>query len=396
MVAYIYVGMMFVLLMITISSSLTIPTSKEILEIKHQAANKASLTDQHLERTHMSIVEKLRHYVTRYWVMAETGSPQFVMATNPLSTVSGVISAIVLLYNLLVVFEIWHVKHLENEYKVSASPYKNSVLFILITQSIGILVGSIAPISRCFSALNFKLIVKWNRNHMMVFKVEKYWTQQLYEWKQIRVLFLSSSRRSRTFIYKLKNIILTLCIKFQTITVILYGELSKYVLQINDDMELADNILKGIINSTNFFVSKAEKEQNGNLLKLLEKSTGFNGLEIFDSDHVRSLLPVELVNGWSLPIATLTCIAIALPNIQKNRVESLVRGVGEGLLCAYLVEESLNGNREYVNIQKAAMSLWLEVENSCKWLKYTLTKMLSRGKQQLRFLNGLLRRVKKL
>ncbi|KAL8239604.1 hypothetical protein R6Q59_016171 [Mikania micrantha] len=36
--------------------------------------------------------------------------------------------------------------------------------------------------------------------------------------------------------------------------------------------------------------------------ELLDKSTGFKGVEIFDSDHVQSLLPVELVNIWSLLI----------------------------------------------------------------------------------------------
>nr|GEU41103.1 hypothetical protein CTI12_AA379720 [Tanacetum cinerariifolium] len=78
MVAWIYAAMILLLLIITISASLTIPTSKEILEFKYQGTNKTSSIDQ--QQTQMSNVEKLRQHVRRFWVMAETGSPQFVTA----------------------------------------------------------------------------------------------------------------------------------------------------------------------------------------------------------------------------------------------------------------------------------------------------------------------------
>ncbi|KAL8242437.1 hypothetical protein R6Q59_012739 [Mikania micrantha] len=51
MFAYIYVALIFVLLIIMISSSLTIPTSKEILEFKYQVTNNISLSDQCLQHT---------------------------------------------------------------------------------------------------------------------------------------------------------------------------------------------------------------------------------------------------------------------------------------------------------------------------------------------------------
>lgn len=427
MVAYIYTGMILVLLVIMISSSVTILTFKEILELKYQTANKASLTDQSLH-THMSTVEKLRQYVTKYWVMAETGSPQFVMATNPLSTAAGVICIIVLLMNLLVVLSIPYGYHDGIAKKSYESPYKKSILAIVITQSIGVVVGTIAPIFRCFSVLNFKLITEWSRSYLMVFKVEKYWTQKLYEWKQSHVPFLSSSRRSGTFIYNLKKTILFLCIRFQMITIVsckviwlipivilrfgvycLYcwrsvearlfstppivsrtnniNELTNYILQIHDEMELAEKVLKGISNSMNSFISKAEKEQNIDLLKLLEKSTGFKGVDSFDSDHIRPLLPIELVNSWSLPIVTLTCIAVALPNIHRDTIQNLVRSVGEGLLYTHLVEESLNIESEYVNIRKATMTLWHELEYYFKWSNNTLAKDTFKGKTAIEILN---------
>ncbi|PWA88985.1 hypothetical protein CTI12_AA115800 [Artemisia annua] len=410
MVAYIYVAMVIMLLLIIICLSLTIPTSKAILEFKYQATDKPSLSDQ---QTQMSMVEKLREHVRRYWVMAETGNPQFVMVTNPLSTASGGICVFVLVMNMLVVFGLPF--GVEDEQQAFTSAYKRSILFIIITQSIGVVVGTIAPIFRCFSVLSFNLVAKWDKKHLMVFKVEKYWTQKLYEWKQSHITFLSGSRRSRTLLYNLRNTILSLCIRFQKLIVVsckviwlitivilrlavycLYSwksvkarlftpsmasasddtneDLSKYVLQVDDEMELAKKTPKGISKSMNSFISNAEKEQNKDLLELLNKSTGFKRVEYFDTDHIQPLLSVELVNSWSLPIVTLTCIAVALPNIHKDKLESFLRSIGEGISYSHLVEESLNNSSEYVNIRKTTMTLWHEVECNYTWLENALSK----------------------
>ncbi|KAD3641913.1 hypothetical protein E3N88_31137 [Mikania micrantha] len=384
LIAYAYMTMILLLLIIMISSSLTIPTFKGILEFKYQAANKMFLTDQ---RVQMSIVDKLRQHVRRYWVMAETGNPQFVMASS------------------------W--EHIEDR-----SPYKWSTTVIFITQSIGVVVGTIAPVFRCFSVSSFKFVTKWNMNHFMFFNVERYWTQKLHEWKQSPIPFLSMSRRSRIIISNSKDTILSLCVGFQKVVVVsckviwlmatilvviclscwksllarwctstiasrtddIDEDLSIYVLQIDNNLDLAEEKLKGISNSMNSFILKAIKEENNTLLELLEKSTGFKGVEIFDSDHVQSLLSVELANSWSLPIVTLTCIAVALPNIPRDTVGSLFESVGEGLSYAYLVEESFHCSSEYVNLRKASMSLWYEVENKCKWLDNPLAKNAFEGK----------------
>ncbi|KAJ0631410.1 hypothetical protein HanOQP8_Chr17g0649401 [Helianthus annuus] len=266
MVAYSYMTMILLLLIMMVSSSLTVPSFKEILEYKYQAINKISLTDQ----SHMFTVEKLRQHVRRYWVMAETGSPQFGMAS-------------LLLYVAMNLY---------------ASPYKWSTLAILLTQSIGVVVGTTAPISRCFSVFSFKLCTKWNRNDFIFFKVEKYWTQKLQEWKQSPVLFLSSCQRSTSLIYNSKYIILSLGIGFQKVIVILCKairlivivaliflaicyyhckairrytppsasrtndaadeDLSRYVVLIENEIDLAEKTLKGISKSMNACISKFE------------------------------------------------------------------------------------------------------------------------------------------
>ncbi|GKB95527.1 hypothetical protein Tco_0981664 [Tanacetum coccineum] len=352
----------------------------EILESKYQVTNKASLTDQSLQQTQMSIVEKLRRHVRRYWVMAETGSPQFFMASNPLSAASGVICVIVLVMNILVVLEVPYGSHGGED--VYRSAY---------------------------------------RNPLKVFKVEKYWTQKLYEWKQSHIPFVAIIRSSRTLFYISNDNILDFCIILQKVTVIackviwlipivvsycwnsvkerlftpstapttddIIEDLKNYVLQIYYEMELAERTLKGISNSINPFILKAEKDQNNNLLELLEKSTGFEGVKRFDTSQVEPLLFVGLVNSWSLPIITLTCITVALPNIRKDKIDRLLESVGDGLSYSHLIDESLNTSSEYVNIQKATKSLWHEVEYNCRWLNNTVLKSAFEGKTAKEILN---------
>ncbi|XP_076928093.1 uncharacterized protein LOC143591923 [Bidens hawaiensis] len=369
----------------------------------------------------MPKTEKLRQYVRRYWIMAETGSPQFVMASNPLSIASGVICVIILVFNLLVVFISQIIQHGEEQYHYE-SDYKWTIYLIFIAQFIGVLVGAIAPILRCFSVLSFKLVS--NRSHFRVFKIENYWTQKLHEWKQSPIQFLSSSR-SRTLIYNTKGIIVSLFIIVQKGIVILCkmislipsvipifvvycwksrkarlvtppvvsktdntdSNLSNYVLHLHDEVELGEKTLTRISNSMNSFISKAEKQQNKDLLELLKQSTGFKGVQNFDTDLVQPLPSVEVVNSWSLPIVTLTCLAIALPNVPKDAIKSLLRSVGEGLSYTHQVEESLNCEKEYVNVRKATIILWNGVEHKRNWMDKSLEKDAFRGKTTTEILN---------
>ncbi|MFS8014751.1 hypothetical protein Hanom_Chr15g01348201 [Helianthus anomalus] len=146
----------------------------------------------------MSRVEKLRQHVRRYWVIAETDSPQFGMASNPLSTASGVICVIALVINFFIVFyTVIDYNDIVGPVFDGRSPYKRSTTAIVITQSIGVVVGIIAPICISFSVFSFKLGTKWNRNYFMFFKVENYWVQKLHVWKQSPI---SKEYRSSTLI----------------------------------------------------------------------------------------------------------------------------------------------------------------------------------------------------
>ncbi|KAJ0836727.1 hypothetical protein HanRHA438_Chr16g0770281 [Helianthus annuus] len=134
-----------------------------------------------------------------------------------------------------------------------------------------------------------------------------------------------------------------------------YEDLCNYVLLLEDDVQLAEKTMKGISDSMNRLIEKAEKKQHNNLLKLLDESVAFDGVVTFNTDQIPSLLSVEHVNSWSLPIISLTCIAIAITDIHKDRVDNLFKSVADGLLYTHLVEESLNRESVYVNIRRATV-----------------------------------------
>ncbi|XP_071702359.1 uncharacterized protein [Rutidosis leptorrhynchoides] len=193
-------------------------------------------------------------------------------------------------------------------------------------------------------------------------------------------------------------------------------DLRDYVLQLHDDTELAEITLKRIDQSLKHFIQKVEKKRPNYLTKLIMESRGFQGVGKYDNNHhhIPSLLTTttteEHPSSWSLPLVTLTAIAVSLPNIQKETVDRLLRGVSEGLAYVALVEECLNNasddhaniqnymverllrgvneglayvvlnskddnNRNIKDIKKAARSLWLEVVNGHKWLGYKLQKL---------------------
>ncbi|MFS7944226.1 hypothetical protein Hanom_Chr06g00509571 [Helianthus anomalus] len=309
--------------------------------------------------------------------MAETGSPQFVMASNALSSASGIIFATSMLIYIFVMWSLW----LERYYLTCKSVYKWSMIAILVTQSIGVV----------------------NRNYCLVFKVDKYWTQKLSEWKESRISFLSGERRARALFHNSKNFIISFCIGIQKVVVVsckiigllpivrmLFNtstasssvetneDLNKYVMLVEYNTQLAKRTMKQISESMNQLIQKAEKKQHNNLLKLLEEFVGesavLNGVVTFDNNQFQSPLPVKHVNRWSLPIISLTCITVVIPDIRQARVDNLFKSVGEGLLYTHLVEKTLNRESVYVNIRRATVTLWHEVEENCKWLETPLER----------------------
>nr|XP_043613780.1 uncharacterized protein LOC122585722 [Erigeron canadensis] len=431
-IATIDVVMLLLMLMIYASSALTILKAKQILESKYQASHEKALNELAVQQTGPLMIDKLKQYVKIHGIMAVSGSPQLMVACSATNSAAGVICAISTVIHLpTIIFnsqDIWECK----------SDYKWSTSVILVMQHIGVLMATIAPISRCFASLNLKFSTKWIRGHINVFKVESYCTQKLCDWKQSTIPLSLKSRRCKIVIHNLKVLFLSFCIGFQLAIVVackmasfipilfvicvLYfwkrlktmfsalgfvlekepehmqqnKDLSQYVLQLQDDVEFADRTLKVISKSVNHLIQKAEKQQPTDLMKFLEGSSGFEGVGMYDMHQIPCSIADEYSDCWSLRVVTLTTIAISLPNIQKDIVDSLLSSVSEGLAYVTLVEESLNSNDNYLNLQKASKMMWLEVEVYYKWLGNNLQNCATQGNSVEQILQWFVDIAKKL
>ncbi|KAI3677250.1 hypothetical protein L1987_86873 [Smallanthus sonchifolius] len=257
------------------SVALTVSASRKKLEYRYKESQR--LVSSYEEKRFSS--KGLRSYVKKYWMMTETRNPQFVIACSPVSSAFGIISG-----------------HLG---------------------SIGIVVGSIAPIFRCLSSVgHYNLSKEWSKNHLNVFRVEKHWVEMLQQWKHShscmkmfqKIVNPPSSNGSSEI-----------------------KEYSMYVVQIEEDAKLTDRILRNTLRYITRLLKASEEKEPHNLMLLLEKSTGFNGVVEFENDQVQPLYEEETHNCWSLVLVTLTSIAIALPNIAPGHVKILLSSMKEGL-----------------------------------------------------------------
>ncbi|PWA34095.1 hypothetical protein CTI12_AA623060 [Artemisia annua] len=412
-IAAIYVTLLLMLLLIHICSSLAILKSKQIIESKYQNNRARALKAQ--QSGHLTL-QMLKQHVSKYWIMGGTGSPQFITVCSATTSASGVICVLITLSHIVTVL----LTRPELKSKYCESDYQWSMLVILVTQCIGVVVGTIAPLSRCFAALSFKMSIKQIWNHINVFKTESYWIQKLSDWKQSSIPIPFRSHKCKVVIENLKFLILIFLIGVQKAVVVTckmislipfffmicvlyclrclkridvkccasgaddthepenYNDFSQYVLQLHEEQELHERTLKSLLKSGKSLIQKAEKQQPTNLMKLLaKKSSGFEGLKKFDNnDHELTVLSKEY-HCWSLPVVTLTTIVVSLPNFKKI-ADNFLESVSEAFIYVKLVEESLNATSDYVSIQKAAKTLWLEVDIYHKWLGHKLNDFASK------------------
>ncbi|XP_076905374.1 uncharacterized protein LOC143561120 [Bidens hawaiensis] len=411
------------------SIALMVPTSKSI--IQHRYAKLREL-DSTLCKVNFSSKE-LRRNVKKCWMMATTGNPQFVIACSPICYALGVMCLRVAIKTLFVLVDLFKNTSLTVLW-YGESDYKWSVLIILVIQLFGILVGSIAPIFRCFTAIEyFNVSIRWSVNHLNVFKVEKYWTQRLKQWRHIHVHSRIRGRHFKVVFHSFKNMVLNACIALQATFVVIckticlvpkslfivlswccylctpllerlkeepnasntnakseVEEYTSYVLRIEEDTKLSKWLLRNMLSSITRLLHELEKKDPTNLFKLLEKYKGYNGVLEFDNDQVPPLHAKENQNAWSLVVITLTSIALALPNIPNQIVNELLVGVGEGLEFVRHVEENLNANIEdLVKTRKASRRVWTTLESCCKWLRIDLRNDAYKGKTSREILQWL-------
>ncbi|XP_058211559.1 uncharacterized protein LOC131323731 [Rhododendron vialii] len=275
---------MLVLFVTMISSILTIPATKRDMEKKYNELHETAYEGGKLQETENLTDEKLKEVVDKYWMMAETGSPQFVMARSVTSATLGAICLATTIYFVTLAIA---VVLGDGGLKGYDSTYCWSTVWIFMIQSIGVVVGTIAPICRWFTAINFNCNNMFSNHHKEFKLVETFWIQTLVAWKETPLPSQIRGMKCKRVIGNVKILVLNLCIGIQIwivvasklvhlISIIItlplfscfyYGkrmkvdlgsessaleannsspELDRYVLQLEGEVKLPKSILKNV------------------------------------------------------------------------------------------------------------------------------------------------------
>ncbi|CAI0500153.1 unnamed protein product [Linum tenue] len=417
-------SLMLVMLMILGSSALAVVTTKTELEFKYK--KKCDMTMQEgLKDINTRTPGELKEDLMKFWIMAHTSNPQFVMARSVTSTASGalcLLSATVLADAMLRSF------YMPGSFKfcVGESDYKWSTTLVLIAHTVAVGVGTVAPAVRWFTSVFYRLPKNGKKsNRGTHFKVEKYWIQCLMEIKECPFIHIES-QQLRKLAYKAKRSFLDTCIQAQIGIVMacklvqficilcvcrivrVYDsccklkrllpsngtsvdqgletnkiDLSHFALHLEGEEELVEVTMRKNCTATDHWMRKGKKKQPKHLTDLLKMATfteGFKGVAEFDSEQVCSLEGEEPPQSWSLPIVTLTAIAVSLPNVSSCSVKHLIRSVHEGLVYVKLIEEYEDGKEELPNIRRAAYHVWSGVNIYHKWLDLDLHQLSLKSK----------------
>ncbi|XP_028762592.1 uncharacterized protein LOC114720996 [Neltuma alba] len=423
--------LMLILLLLMVSSALTVPTTKQYLEYKYSKKHEMAVKEN-LAQTEGPITQIFKDKLMKFWMMAHTSSPQFVMGRSPTCTASGafcLLSAIILAVAMLRSYLMpWSFRFCRGE-----SDYKWSTILILVTQNAAVGVGTIAPALRWFIAIKFRCpeVIKRSSHEKKEFRVETYWIESLHEMKDRPLKLRIPDRHRRKLAHDAKVLFLDFCIRVQkgivliskatriisiflvssilacchhckilkprfdkTVSSISSGtvsqpepkpDLRRFVLHLEGEEALVEVMLKENHDATNHWIRVGEKRKPRHLMQLLEKSSvsqGFKGVGAFDSDKVPSLHPEEPPNSWSLPLVTLTAIAVALPNITRDSVKQLLDTVHEGLHFVDLVENTLDKEGDLIRVRKAAQKVWIRIDLYRKWFGLDLNKLSEKSPEE--------------
>ncbi|XP_057808823.1 uncharacterized protein LOC131023294 [Salvia miltiorrhiza] len=379
---------MLVLLLMFVSSALTILSTKQYLESRYRDIHKSALKEEQLLDMRRASTRKLRALIKKYWVMAETSSPQFVIARSVTSAVSGIVSLIMAVVLVEAGIRIAMETGLSDQ---PYSSYKKSSRGVLLSQTVGVMVGAVAPASRWFVSINHRTSAGWRNNVENAFAVEGYWTQKLVEWQHsslsIGIQHLKSRKLSKKIVSQTLPIKACLdyirrlrhkkiCDSDSGSSNSQVVEIRRYAIQLQGEVELPAETLRNMFKEMDEIIKKGKTRKSKNLLNLLSKSCNFKGVMEFDSHQVPSLHP----HCWSLPVVTLACIARAIPNVEKDKSERLLGGVIEGLRYVKLIDKLVDRKGQLAKARAAANTVSEEAELNGKWQKKDLDQISVKGK----------------
>lgn len=410
---------MVVLLMIITSSTLCLRKIKHYMELKYKINEEALREESNSKEKQQefdTVTDRLRDELMKFWMMAHTSSPQFILGRSVSCTASGafcILSTLTLIEAMLRSYLMsWSVKFCTGE-----CDYKWSTILILIVQVAAVGVGTIAPALRWFVAVRYRCPNVRKRSCKKIFQVEGYWTDRLVVIRESPISFRIHNRWFRKLAHDVKQMLLCLCIKLQIGMVILCKavqyvsiypmcwilgfcefcrtwklgssvsslgsgtkqDLRRFILHLEGEEELVEVMMKDNWDATIHWVQQGEKKQPKLVIELLEKKCsilqGFKGVGEFDCDRILPLHGVEPPYNWSLPIVTLASIIVALPNIEKCLVKKLISTLNEALPYVKFIENNIDKDGEFIKARKTAEIVWLGTDLYRKWLDVDLYKL---------------------
>ncbi|KAG2315285.1 hypothetical protein Bca52824_018407 [Brassica carinata] len=387
-------------------SAMTVPATKRFLELKYKKSYELALKQCPLYQTERrGGLCELKEDLMKFWMMAHTCSPQFVMARSVTCTTSGFLCFLNAVTLAEAMLRSYFLQPRSLLFCNGDSDYKWSTTLVLVSQAAAVAIGTVAPASRWFTAVNLRCSSEANKSFRDELRVESYWVESLSEKKEHPLNFwMLHGRRSRKLAHDVNRFILDLCIgtqygivfasKFLRFIAVycvsriktnpgsssILDPTRQYVLHLEGEEELVDYMARSNREATNHLIQRGRKKQPQNLIELLEAtdpiSKGFEGIKDFDSEDVTSLADSgEPPNCWALPLVTLTSIAASLPNINPCLLKKLVKAVNEALVYVKKFEDVLDIEGELTNSRKAAEVVWLGVYLYHKWLKVDLKKL---------------------
>ncbi|KAG7616323.1 hypothetical protein ISN45_At04g018160 [Arabidopsis thaliana x Arabidopsis arenosa] len=409
--------LMLLMFMILSFSAITVPATKRFLELKYKKRYEFALKQCPSYTERRRGVPKLKEDLMKFWMMAHTSSPQFVMARSVTCTTTGFLCFLSAITLAEAMVRSYFLQPRSLGFCNGDSDYKWSTTLVLVSQTAAVAIGTVAPASRWLKAVNFRCPFRNKKSLKDELRVESYWVECLAEKKERPLNFwMLHGRCSRKLAHDLNRLMLDICIATQYgivlaskflrfITVYCSSRIllccfhftfksdsvanaessgsnpstRQFVLHLEGEEEMVDYMARSNRVATDHLIQKGRKKQPVNLIELLEATTfiskGFEGIRDFDSDEVSSLASGEPPNSWALPLVTLTSIAVALPNIKPCSLKKLVKAVNEALVYVNKFEEVLDIEGELANSRKAAEVVWLGVDLYHKWLNVDLRKL---------------------
>ncbi|KAH6816933.1 hypothetical protein C2S51_000536 [Perilla frutescens var. frutescens] len=393
--------LMLVSLASLVSLALTVPSMKWMYEEKHKAALKEEEVLFCGEAIYNFKVDDQRKHMMKYWVMAESSNPQFVMARSVVCTTSAMICG----FSYFILVSVCILKG-TNTNRPGDSPYGIYTKWIACIQFIGVTIAVIVAMLRWFIAVMFRCSTTSSDR----FKIEDYWIQNLKDWRDSFSGLQIEANRWWKYVLDVKWCVLTFCIGVQILIVLVskmlvffsamivspflfcfshikklvthasgsYTDtelnLSRYVMLLDGEAELPIGFVKSMCSKADNMIQTGRKKRPSSLINLLQKSVNFNGVGQFNNRHIQSLLSQDPPDCWTMPVVTLTSIAIALPNISQHQRKQLLSSVSEGLSLAKIVEKTLDTRAQLKHIRKVASVTWVELLLYSKWLHIDLTR----------------------